>query len=376
MEKGDGHELFFKTNYKGGNFVMIIQNESPIDYYFTKGNNNEIWYGPHDQKFVSELWMTNQNNVKIFVPVYNYSASHVLETLRDGELFLSKPSAMNDPFEGLFESPPSQLMSPSEMQKIADRNISFRSFTKFRSEPVEQEILLWSHYADKHKGIRIGFMWEIIDFDDSQRRGQGDYYYLEPMCYKKEREKILPVLQRSSPEAMRECVLNVYKTKGTVWEYEEEIRLFTIPDTTLQNKKQYLLCNIRNRLQSLRKLYERDSSAISNNTQEFQYLFHDAIQLIDIETHVSNFRNKFVARENMQFMRFEPQTIFSVDYGYRYPNDEKSKYLKEQIDNVIQTKYPHVVVRKANIKDKGYELQYETISGKMPEIKKLVPKNN
>jgi hypothetical protein len=330
-----GMNYHSKQMIRGESFEMIMQNESPIDYYFTKGNNSEIWYGPHEQKFVCELWRTHKNNIKIFVPVYNYSASHVLETLRDGELFLSKSSAMNDPFEGLFESPPNQPLPPSEMQKIAD-NIFFRSFTKFRSEPVEQEILLWSHYADKHKGIRIGFMWEIIGFD-SQGRGEGDYYYLEPICYQNDRVKMLPALQNFSLAAKREFVLNVYKTKGTVWEYEEEIRLFMMHRAALQNKKQ-------------------------------DYLYNE-IESCRVEELILNLKNKFVARENMRFMRFEPQTIFSVDYGCRYPDDEKSKDIKEQIDNVIQTKYPHVVVRKANITDKGYELKYETINGQMPEIR-------
>ena len=86
------------------------------------------------------------------------------------------------------------------------------------SETAENH-LMWSHYAEQHRGLVVELDGENAFFDQ-RRIPDDDHYVLRPVIYPNEhpRYKDLLHLDRNS----------VYLTKGREWHYEREHRM-TIP---------------------------------------------------------------------------------------------------------------------------------------------------
>ncbi|MEO9474582.1 MAG: DUF2971 domain-containing protein [Cyclobacteriaceae bacterium] len=74
---------------------------------------------------------------------------------------------------------------------------------------LSDEVLMWSHYADRHKGVCVGF-----DFPHLYE----DKFILVPVIYE---DKIEPF---SGLANNLEVILHWLTTKSKRWEYEEEIR--------------------------------------------------------------------------------------------------------------------------------------------------------
>lgn len=86
------------------------------------------------------------------------------------------------------------------------------------SETAEN-VLMWSHYAEQHKGMVLEFDGRNAFFDQ-RRSDDDDHYVLRPVQYPAERPryKDLREMDRNS----------VYLTKGHEWRYEREHRM-TVP---------------------------------------------------------------------------------------------------------------------------------------------------
>jgi hypothetical protein len=78
------------------------------------------------------------------------------------------------------------------------------------------EILLWSHYANKHQGVRIGF-----NFPDGIR----EPFEIREITYQKSRVEV--VWSLGDDETTLEALERSATIKCSVWEYEREFRLFT-----------------------------------------------------------------------------------------------------------------------------------------------------
>ena len=83
-----------------------------------------------------------------------------------------------------------------------------------------QEILMWSHYAYGHRGLRIAFDKELLDINDKsfiEIKYEADRVQLNPLDY----------LRRGNPGftgAFSKCI----KTKSSVWLYEKEYRWLVV----------------------------------------------------------------------------------------------------------------------------------------------------
>lgn len=86
------------------------------------------------------------------------------------------------------------------------------------SETAES-ILMWSHYAEQHRGFVLEFDGESAFFDQ-RRKPDDDHYVLRPVIYPNERPRYKDILQLDRD--------SVYLTKGHEWSYEREHRM-TIP---------------------------------------------------------------------------------------------------------------------------------------------------
>jgi hypothetical protein len=133
--------------------------------------------------------------------VYHFLLTvHALDDIEKKRIKISEIDQLNDPFELWCVSQEDRELRPALRQYKKEMSERFGPicFCKHWHNP-----LLWSHYADKHRGMCLGF-----DVDD---RG------LKPVKYVKER----PALKMPPT---RESVDELLFTKYRDWKYEEELR--------------------------------------------------------------------------------------------------------------------------------------------------------
>jgi hypothetical protein len=131
--------------------------------------------------------------------VYHFlNKNWALDDLRHRRMKVGEFRDLNDPFElWCFSATKEQRWAMRHTKKEMEKRFGILSFTKHWRSP-----LLWSHYADGHRGICLGF-----DVD-------GD---IRPMQYTAERPPLPEVVTQ-------ETVMTLLFTKWTGWSYEEEWR--------------------------------------------------------------------------------------------------------------------------------------------------------
>ncbi|WP_323901861.1 DUF2971 domain-containing protein [Aeromonas hydrophila] len=82
---------------------------------------------------------------------------------------------------------------------------------------VCNDILMWSHYAENHKGFVVGF--EHKDFDKLNFEGESPCMLPQKVLYNSNR----PIFDFSKSSEIINCLL----VKSPQWEYEQEERAFT-----------------------------------------------------------------------------------------------------------------------------------------------------
>lgn len=151
-----------------------------------------------------------------------------LENIRERRLKISRISDLNDPFE--FVAP-----------KFTDDD-ERRAFQKLKPwfnekngilcfSQTWQNPLLWSHYADRHKGICLGF-----DVDEK---------LVMPVRYVRNRP--LLDMRLLIQEKDTETLMRVLSTKYAHWKYEQKMRAFISLDHKTQVGGLYF-CNFSDRI--------------------------------------------------------------------------------------------------------------------------------
>ena len=189
--------------------------------------------------------------------VYKYINHRGLDLLRDHRIHISRPSSFNDPFEFL---PQAAVLTRQQIElrlsepafvdsffqhKLALREVNDRpSFDKwlvdnrtaivdamenharnYRPEEfaalagkyfgvtcfakISNDLLMWAHYADSHKGMVIGF--------DEAAFGK----HLRPVTYSPTR----PEYHELWPSDRSERYMEIMSVKSDHWAYEQEVRL-------------------------------------------------------------------------------------------------------------------------------------------------------
>ena len=110
------------------------------------------------------------------------------------------------------------------------RIICFCDPNKIKNEG--DDVLLWSHYGDKHKGVRIFFETEDIKIISKN---------LFPINYSFERASIDITDPREVTKRAEEAYSTILKTKNKSWEYEQEVRwLINLEECTQENDRSYI----------------------------------------------------------------------------------------------------------------------------------------
>lgn len=165
-----------------------------------------------------------------------------MELLINKELWFAQPSSLNDPFE-------CQMLLPEFLDSIwrhypisSEEKREIESYLTAQIEQMgicslsqtRKNQLMWSHYADEHKGFCIGF-------DGTKLKSRSNQFhsclveYSSDLPYKGVIERIklcsntqakVPEEYQNSPRSIAADILSsISGIKYTNWKYEKEVRL-------------------------------------------------------------------------------------------------------------------------------------------------------
>lgn len=199
--------------------------------------------------------MNNENYPPIIYKYRCWNHEFHKKILTDGEVYLSSPRHFNDPFdfgivqnfltldtpekieryvdEGMVKHKGFLLKKGYDLQKEREFQINRlqnieayqQEYEKLNSEAVNRSygvlslsgrwdsILMWSHYADFHKGFNIGY-------NESKMRNSGLFGKGGPIMYSDE----YPHLDAFTIHTIESSFQQTH-FKSKEWEYEEEYRL-------------------------------------------------------------------------------------------------------------------------------------------------------
>jgi hypothetical protein len=167
-----------------------------------------------------------------------------LELLVNRELWLAQPDSFNDPFDcsmdyEIFLAKAIALLSFRDFDKeyilnrlhkiIADVRVCCFCETK-------KNQLMWSHYANEHKGFCIGFdKKQLVDNQIFVSARQVYYVSREPYAGIIEGLRALNDFNRGikDKDIVREILIRTLTTKYTGWKYEKEYRLISTKQSVL-----------------------------------------------------------------------------------------------------------------------------------------------
>lgn len=197
----------------------------------------------------------NYNQVKDFLrkhipqKLYKYCSINEKydQSTLDGILHFNKPSEFNDPFDSSIwidwkklevdfkkleiikekKSNKSQEMLNNAIQYIKDsannvtRNIQNMFYVTCFSQTYRQ-ILMWSHYANKHEGY-------CVEYDCGENFELRNMLY--PIVYEKQRYDCSEIYKNvNNIEYIKNIQANPILFKSPEWKYEEEWRVFCSQD--------------------------------------------------------------------------------------------------------------------------------------------------
>jgi hypothetical protein len=158
--------------------------------------------GLKDSRHIGLGWKeTHTKIVGTTMRLYHFlSAQHAIENLKKGRIKLSEIGGLNDPFELWSSAQKSREVRAKLRQWKADMSERYLllCFCGHWASP-----LLWSHYADRHRGVCLGF-----DVPDES---------VQSVRYVRKRTPLsVPVRDKD--------IARLLNTKYSGWKYEEEWR--------------------------------------------------------------------------------------------------------------------------------------------------------
>jgi len=172
--------------------------------------------------------------------LYKYYAynENSLSVLINKKIWIAKPESFNDPFDcriefeditddnllkwifkqmdrGTKQSERTKQYATERLNRTIDKH--FKNVGLFCMSEFKDNILMWSHYADKHRGFCIEFTRDSDNY-------LGDIYRTIPINYVNEYSKMK--LIDSTGEVYESVFYKYFFTKAKDWEYEGEWRCF------------------------------------------------------------------------------------------------------------------------------------------------------
>ncbi|MBT3169075.1 MAG: DUF2971 domain-containing protein [Candidatus Cloacimonetes bacterium] len=223
-----------------------------------------------------------------FMPINKFT----FENLLKNQIWFSNPMNFNDPFDckmfKLAEPTMDELKlyfskdkSDQEVEKIlkdydksSEENL--QHCNKFVRKHIgdnyliscfsksKKNILMWGHYADKHKGICLGF--DSLEFFSENQFIEKSVLNLFKVKYISE---YFPLNFFNDKKFSKEYQ-NIFKNKYVDWEYEEEIRALTEADKEISNLMKFSKKSLRE-INFGCKVSNRDKESIIKIVQNCNY---------------------------------------------------------------------------------------------------------
>ena len=151
--------------------------------------------------------------------LYNLtSMSFALSNLALSRIKISRIAELNNPFELMSAntSDVSQRIALETFKEQTNDSTGLICFSEFWDNPV-----LWGHYADKHRGVALGFeIDEKLLFEVTYENAKFD----------------LPINTNNQVECDENTLNRLLSTKFSDWHYEDEWRMFsTLKDSVIES---------------------------------------------------------------------------------------------------------------------------------------------
>lgn len=201
---------------------------------------------------------------------YKYRPINIrtLSILRSNKIWFARPNQFNDPFDGYLDLPDVQdeqaavshalyhlapgspygaawygqsLLESMSREGVSGAHMLGSSTKASESEQILKRrgvlslaedfdtLLMWSHYADEHKGLCIGIEIDVDQLPEELRLVKVEYI-----------DEDIPIIDAKSLTSDIDAEINILSTKFIDWSYEKEWRLIsTEPLETHQLGKVY-----------------------------------------------------------------------------------------------------------------------------------------
>ena len=220
--------------------------------------------------------------------VYKYTSinKYLFESLIRGQLWFSAPFDFNDPFDSYlpvnisletykrmegWETNPNLI--EEQQTRIAMPHIFNNNVEKLRKQfgvscfsTVHDNLIMWSHYADNHKGLLLKF-----DLNELQKV----FSNIKPVIYT---DKVKQIDFESSPEKL---IAKLLTKKSSHWKSEKEIRIivkkygyYNFPKTALKEIKFGLRCDdkqLRDIIDLIQKFEYKNTSFSQVRAESYNY---------------------------------------------------------------------------------------------------------
>jgi hypothetical protein len=159
-----------------------------------------------------------------------------IELLVNRELWFARPDSLNDPFECQF-NPDTIFAAVDAFPMISKEEITrtkkialdtFNSMGICSFSRARKNQLMWTHYADEHKGFCIGFNETKLTINEPKMKSIDVVYQsdLPSKSVVKKFEKITD--HKLEGKFDKEAFYSIIGTKYTYWKYERESRLVLV----------------------------------------------------------------------------------------------------------------------------------------------------
>lgn len=158
--------------------------------------------------------------------VYRYlSLDHGLDTLQNHRLKVGRILELNDPFDCF---PRLSEVRNTDQEDVDERAKAMlgpiaQSFGVLCFSATIADPVVWSHYADGHKGIALGF-----EYHEGERLTQVNY---QPIRASLAVNEITEAQKSGNPMAVMDVLSRAFTVKAESWKYEQEYRIFVMLDS-------------------------------------------------------------------------------------------------------------------------------------------------
>ena len=247
----DSVEKFYKySDVEGARYIL---RDGTLKFSFADEYND-----PFDTKvdmlseydFINTLPELQKERLNILLsdePLPQFSTDiYAKKTAELRQILSNKTQEEKENFKNLvLADPPESFMDIDRIRAIFIKQLeevknSFSYDTIFCASLIYDNLLLWSHYAEKHKGVALEFVANIEKDSLLRAMTKVNYSAERPFLYKSPKDFVYKSMFQEIKDVLNEYIRTISLTKSLDWKYEQEVRVYI---ANIFDPKPYLLHN-------------------------------------------------------------------------------------------------------------------------------------